>query len=108
MIRRALISVSDKSGVVELARELVALAVENIDIGGPAMIRSAAKNADSVAVVVAPAEYGAVLAELREHAGALTGTTRRRLARIAFAHTAAYDAAIAGYLAAAEGTPEAE
>ncbi len=86
--------------------------VENIDIGGPSMIRSAAKNADYVGVVVDPADYASVLDELRQHAGQLSGATRRRLAREAFAHTAAYDAAIAAYLAAetrgegAESLPE--
>ncbi|MDO8348979.1 MAG: bifunctional phosphoribosylaminoimidazolecarboxamide formyltransferase/IMP cyclohydrolase [Planctomycetota bacterium] len=69
--------------------------VENIDIGGPAMIRSAAKNHASVAVVVDPRDYGAVLAELRNRAGVLPPETLRRLAAKAFSHTAAYDAAIA-------------
>jgi phosphoribosylaminoimidazolecarboxamide formyltransferase/IMP cyclohydrolase len=69
--------------------------VEQIDIGGPAMIRSAAKNHQSVAVVVDPADYGAVLRALREHGGTLPTELLRRLAAKAFAHTAAYDAAIA-------------
>jgi phosphoribosylaminoimidazolecarboxamide formyltransferase/IMP cyclohydrolase len=69
--------------------------VEQIDIGGPAMLRSAAKNHQSVAVVVDPADYGAVLRGLREHHGALPVDLLRRLAAKAFAHTAAYDAAIA-------------
>ena len=68
-------------------------AVEMIDIGGPAMVRAAAKNHAHVAVVVDPKNYGPVVAELRA-AGALGEATRRRLARAAFAHTAAYDAAI--------------
>jgi phosphoribosylaminoimidazolecarboxamide formyltransferase / IMP cyclohydrolase len=64
-----------------------------IDIGGPAMVRAAAKNHAHVGVVVNPDDYDVVLAELREH-GHLSVATRRRLARDAFAHTAAYDAAI--------------
>ncbi|NQY55750.1 MAG: bifunctional phosphoribosylaminoimidazolecarboxamide formyltransferase/IMP cyclohydrolase [Ilumatobacteraceae bacterium] len=67
--------------------------VELIDIGGPAMVRAAAKNHDRVGVVVDPDDYAPVLAELRAD-GALSAETRRRLARAAFAHTAAYDAAI--------------
>jgi phosphoribosylaminoimidazolecarboxamide formyltransferase / IMP cyclohydrolase len=71
--------------------------VETIDIGGPAMVRGAAKNHAHVAVVTSPADYGPVLAELRAD-GALSDATRRRLARSAFAHTAAYDAAIVSWL----------
>ena len=71
-------------------------AIENIDIGGPAMIRAAAKNHDGVAVVVDPADYADVLAALQ--AATLSLEARRRLAAKAFAHTAAYDTAIAGYL----------
>ena len=67
--------------------------IQMIDIGGPAMVRAAAKNHAHVGVVVDPAEYDVVLDELRSHS-ALTDATRRRLARTAFAHTAAYDAAI--------------
>jgi phosphoribosylaminoimidazolecarboxamide formyltransferase / IMP cyclohydrolase len=74
-----------------------ATVVENIDIGGPTLIRGAAKNADSVAVVVSPDQYGTLLGELREH-GEVTASTRRRLAAHAFAHVAAYDTAIADYL----------
>ncbi len=73
-------------------------AVENIDIGGPAMIRSAAKNHASVAVVVSPSDYPAVLAEMQAQGGELTQETRDRLAAAAFAHTAAYDTTIASYL----------
>jgi phosphoribosylaminoimidazolecarboxamide formyltransferase/IMP cyclohydrolase len=73
-------------------------AIENIDIGGPAMLRSAAKNHERVAVVVDPDDYGWILAALR--AGGLTAGQRLQLARKAFAHTAAYDAAIAAYLSA--------
>src|SRR5260370_28109340 len=64
-----------------------------IDIGGPAMVRAAAKNSDHVGVLVDPSDYGAVLDELRRE-GSLSAATRRRLARAAFAHTATYDAAI--------------
>jgi phosphoribosylaminoimidazolecarboxamide formyltransferase / IMP cyclohydrolase len=67
--------------------------IELIDIGGPTLVRAAAKNHAHVTVVVDPADYDTVLDELRRR-GATTGTTRRRLARKAFAHTAAYDAAI--------------
>jgi phosphoribosylaminoimidazolecarboxamide formyltransferase/IMP cyclohydrolase len=78
-------------------------AIENIDIGGPTMVRAAAKNHRHVGVVVDPADYPAVLAELRA-SGALSDATRFRLARKAFAHTAAYDTAIAGYLTARDET----
>ena len=74
--------------------------IENIDIGGPALIRGAAKNHDDVAVVVEPADYAALLAELVEHQGATTLALRRRLAAKAYARTAAYDAAIANWFAA--------
>jgi phosphoribosylaminoimidazolecarboxamide formyltransferase / IMP cyclohydrolase len=72
--------------------------VENIDIGGPAMIRSAAKNHDSVAVAVDPSDYASLIDELNEHGGATTLDLRRQLAAKAFARTAAYDSAIAGWL----------
>ncbi|MGH9297938.1 MAG: bifunctional phosphoribosylaminoimidazolecarboxamide formyltransferase/IMP cyclohydrolase [Acidimicrobiales bacterium] len=71
--------------------------VEMIDIGGPAMVRAAAKNHAHVAVLVDPADYGPVLDELRRE-GEVTQTTRRRLARAAFAHTATYDAAIVSWI----------
>jgi phosphoribosylaminoimidazolecarboxamide formyltransferase/IMP cyclohydrolase len=73
--------------------------VENIDVGGPTMVRAAAKNYHDVAVVTAPDQYAAVIAELRQHAGALTLATRERLAAAAFACTAAYDGAISAYFA---------
>src|SRR3979411_1172065 len=73
--------------------------IENIDIGGPAMIRAAAKNHDDVAVVVDPQDYPAVLAELAANQGATTLTLRRRLAAKAYARTAAYDAAISNWFA---------
>ena len=69
--------------------------VENIDIGGPAMIRSAAKNHASVAVVVDPGDYAKVLGAMREHAAAVPQDLAQRLAAKAFAHTASYDTAIA-------------
>ncbi len=71
--------------------------VEQIDIGGPAMIRAAAKNHGTVAVVVDPAAYGEVLAAVAE--GGFTLTERRRLAATAYAHTAAYDVAVASWFA---------
>ncbi len=71
--------------------------IEMIDVGGPTMVRAAAKNHDHVAVVVDPADYGEVLDEVRRE-GAIGDATRRRLARAAFAHTAAYDAAIVAWL----------
>ena len=74
-------------------------AVENIDIGGPSMIRSAAKNHASVAVVVSPDDYSAVLTELQRSGGSLSQARRSRLAAQAYAHTAAYDATITNYLA---------
>jgi phosphoribosylaminoimidazolecarboxamide formyltransferase/IMP cyclohydrolase len=70
------------------------VAVENIDIGGPTMIRAAAKNHDGVAVVVKPESYDAVLAELEETGGEVSARTRHWLANEAFAQTARYDAAI--------------
>jgi phosphoribosylaminoimidazolecarboxamide formyltransferase / IMP cyclohydrolase len=73
--------------------------IENIDIGGPAMIRAAAKNHDDVAVVVEPQDYQAVLDELAANQGATTLTQRRRLAAKAYARTAAYDAAISNWFA---------
>ncbi len=73
--------------------------VENIDIGGPAMIRSAAKNHRSVAVVVDPADYERVAAALKAHGGTVPVPFGRELAAKAFAHTAAYDAAIAAWFA---------
>ena len=69
--------------------------IENIDVGGPAMIRAAAKNHDRVTVVVSPEDYATVLSELKFHGGNTTEATRRLLAARAFARTAAYDAAIA-------------
>ncbi len=76
-------------------------AIEQIDIGGPALLRAAAKNFAHVTVVVDPADYEEILSELG--AGAVSERTRRRLMRKAFAHTAAYDASIATHLSAQAG-----
>jgi phosphoribosylaminoimidazolecarboxamide formyltransferase/IMP cyclohydrolase len=84
--------------------------IENIDIGGPTLIRAAAKNFHDVAVVTDPLQYPPVLQELEAHAGALTLETRERLAAEAFSRIAAYDQAISTYFAArgkAEGMPAA-
>jgi phosphoribosylaminoimidazolecarboxamide formyltransferase/IMP cyclohydrolase len=74
-------------------------AIEQIDIGGPAMIRSAAKNARDVAVVVSSDEYSNIVNELNENDGALSIKTRNRLAQKAFEHTAQYDIMVSSYLA---------
>ncbi len=87
-------------------------AIEHIDIGGPSMLRSAAKNADSVTVVIDPADYDGILAEMRAHNGATTLATRRELQLKVFETTALYDTAIATWLAdqldAEEGDAAAE
>ncbi|EKN3597099.1 bifunctional phosphoribosylaminoimidazolecarboxamide formyltransferase/IMP cyclohydrolase [Yersinia enterocolitica] len=75
-------------------------AVENIDIGGPTMVRSAAKNHKDVAIVVKSSDYPAIIAELDENDGSLTYPTRFNLAIKAFEHTAAYDSMIANYFGA--------
>ena len=77
--------------------------VENIDIGGPAMVRASAKNHDFVTIVTDPADYAAVMAEMTANQGAVGAALRRRLAMTAFSHTAAYDAMIAGWLAREQG-----
>jgi phosphoribosylaminoimidazolecarboxamide formyltransferase/IMP cyclohydrolase len=74
-------------------------AIENIDIGGPAMVRASAKNHDRVAIVVDPLDYCAIIDEMNAHGGSVTEATRKRLAAKAFAHTAQYDAMVASYLA---------
>jgi phosphoribosylaminoimidazolecarboxamide formyltransferase/IMP cyclohydrolase len=79
--------------------------IETIDIGGPAMVRAAAKNHAWVGVVTSPEQYDAVLDELRARDGALADETRRILALEAFAHTAAYDAAIVRWLQAGDTLP---
>src|SRR6516225_2674507 len=73
--------------------------IENIDIGGPSMVRSAAKNYHDVAILTDPNQYPAVLAELRSAGGALSPETREQLAAAAFARTTAYDRAISAYFA---------
>ena len=78
-------------------------AVENIDIGGPAMVRAAAKNHAHVAVVVDAADYAALIEELDRTGGMISAATRWRLARKAFERVAAYDCAIANYLGAVDG-----
>jgi phosphoribosylaminoimidazolecarboxamide formyltransferase/IMP cyclohydrolase len=96
-----------------IAREGVSFgeAIENIDIGGPSMLRSAAKNHAAVAVVTSPASYDSILEEMRAHGGATTLETRRRLALEVFRLTSAYDNAIYGWLSrqvAAEAAEAAE
>jgi phosphoribosylaminoimidazolecarboxamide formyltransferase/IMP cyclohydrolase len=81
-------------------------AIENIDIGGPTMVRAAAKNHARVTVVVDPEDYAAVADELAT-AGAVSGTTRFKLATKAFAHTARYDGLVSAYLSRRTGTGEA-
>jgi phosphoribosylaminoimidazolecarboxamide formyltransferase/IMP cyclohydrolase len=83
-----------------VAREGVTLedAVENIDIGGPSMLRSAAKNFEAVAVVTDPADYELILEEMRTTGGATTRATRKRLATTVYHLTSAYDSAIWSYL----------
>jgi len=73
-------------------------AIENIDIGGPAMVRASAKNHERVAVVVDPLDYGSIVEELAANQGSVSEATRRRLAAKAFTHTANYDAMVASYL----------
>lgn len=80
--------------------------IEQIDIGGPSMIRSAAKNHSGVAVVTEPQDYGWILEELKLNGGALSDATRFRLAQKAFAATASYDSAIAAYFSERTWSPE--
>ena len=80
--------------------------VEQIDIGGAAMIRSAAKNFRYVTVIVNPERYSTVMHEMRAHGGAVTFSTRYRLAQEAFAHIANYDKTIADYLRSTEPPEE--
>jgi phosphoribosylaminoimidazolecarboxamide formyltransferase/IMP cyclohydrolase len=89
--------------VVEKSDTSLAAAVENIDIGGPAMVRAAAKNYAHVAVVVDTTDYGAIVEELDRTGGLISADTRWRLARKAFERVAAYDCAIANYLGSIEG-----
>src|SRR3954470_7824335 len=80
-------------------------AIENIDIGGPAMVRAASKNHESVTVIVDPADYLAVREELEANGGASSIDTRARLAAKAFAHTAKYDTMVSQYLLGREESP---
>ncbi len=80
----------------------LARALEHIDIGGPTMLRAAAKNHTAVAVVIEPAQYGALRMELEDHDGAVSASMRARLAREAFARVSAYDAGIASWLQPAD------
>lgn len=73
--------------------------IENIDIGGPSMVRSSAKNHAYVTIVTDPSDYAHVMAEMKQHGGATTAETRRKLAAKAFSRTASYDAAISGWFA---------
>ena len=82
--------------------------IENIDIGGPSMLRSAAKNFEDVAVVTSPADYASLTAELAANSGSLSRETRWTLAKQAFALTAAYDAAIASTLETIAPAPEGQ
>src|SRR5688500_550906 len=82
-------------------------AIENIDVGGPSMIRSAAKNHRYVLVVTSPERYEKVLGDLQEHKGSSCGKHRLKQAQRAFAHTAEYDSLIANYLATAGGIDSA-
>jgi phosphoribosylaminoimidazolecarboxamide formyltransferase / IMP cyclohydrolase len=92
--------VANRRGVTE--PEVIA----NIDVGGPTMVRAAAKNFDSVAVVTDPERYGFLLDELRNAGGELSAETRRELAAEAFAHTAGYDAAISEWFSETEPFPD--
>jgi len=83
-------------------------AIENIDIGGPAMVRSSAKNYRFVAIVTDPADYPALVSEMQANGGALTDATRFGLAKKAFSHTAEYDGAISNYLTALNENNERE
>ncbi|MEP7075091.1 MAG: bifunctional phosphoribosylaminoimidazolecarboxamide formyltransferase/IMP cyclohydrolase [Acidobacteriota bacterium] len=93
-----------------IAKDGVSLevAVENIDIGGPAMIRSASKNWRDVAVVTDPRLYGGIVEELLENNGSLSLETRQRLATLAYTRTASYDLAISSYLAGQLGNDDLE
>ncbi len=81
----------------------LAEAIENIDVGGPSMLRAGAKNYAGVAVVTDPSDYSKLLAEMGKHGGALSERTRFALAKKAFAYSAAYEAAIANYLTGLTG-----
>jgi phosphoribosylaminoimidazolecarboxamide formyltransferase/IMP cyclohydrolase len=94
------------SATVARPDSTLAEAIENIDIGGPAMVRSAAKNYEHVAVVTEPGDYALLLEEMKTAGGALGTETRFRLAQKAFSHTARYDGAISNYLTSVEPSGE--
>src|SRR5919198_572546 len=104
-VTRALLSVSDKTGLIEFAKALAAHDVELVSTGGPAKaIAAAGLKVKDVAVVVEAEDYKALLEELAANNGATTLLLRRRLAAKAYARTAAYDAAISNWFAAQNGT----
>lgn len=108
MIDLVCVNLYEFEKTVENPHVTFADAIEHIDIGGPSMLRSAAKNNDFVTVVSDPADYSAVLTEMRENDGATTRETRRRLALKVFQTTAAYDDAIAAYLSGVITTEKEE
>lgn len=108
MIDLVCVNLYEFEKTVENPHVTFADAIEHIDIGGPSMLRSAAKNNDFVTVVSDPADYSAVLTEMRENDGATTRDTRRRLALKVFQTTAAYDGAIAAYLSGVITTEKEE
>ena len=108
MIDLVCVNLYEFEKTVENPHVTFADAIEHIDIGGPSMLRSAAKNNDFVTVVSDPADYSAVLTEMRENGGATTRDTRRRLALKVFQTTAAYDGAIAAYLSGVMTTEKEE
>ena len=108
MIDLVCVNLYEFEKTVENPHVTFADAIEHIDIGGPSMLRSAAKNNDFVTVVSDPADYSAVLTEMRENGGATTRDTRRRLALKVFQTTAAYDCAIAAYLSGVITTEKEE
>lgn len=108
MIDLVCVNLYEFEKTVESPHVTFADAIEHIDIGGPSMLRSAAKNNDFVTVVSDPADYSAVLTEMRENDGATTRETRRRLALKVFQTTAAYDGAIAAYLSGVITTEKEE
>ena len=108
MIDLVCVNLYEFEKTVENPHVTFADAIEHIDIGGPSMLRSAAKNNDFVTVVSDPVDYSAVLTEMRENDGATTRETRRRLALKVFQTTAAYDGAIAAYLSGVITTEKEE
>lgn len=108
MIDLVCVNLYEFEKTVENPHVTFADAIEHIDIGGPSMLRSAAKNNDFVTVVSDPADYSAVLTEMRENDGATTREARRRLALKVFQTTAAYDDAIAAYLSGVITTEKEE